>query len=320
MAGDIIVTGTRSTGRAVLESAAPIDVVSGDAIANTGFSDIGRALNFLQPSVNFARAATTASAANTKPITLRGLSPDQTLVLVNGKRRHTNAVLNVNNSIGRGSAGADLDTIPESAIERIEVLRDGAAAQYGSDAIAGVVNIILKSNASGGSAELMGGITEEGDGENAMASISVGFGLGNGGHLTVTALARHQELTNRAFIDQRFGRVTYRIGDPKASIANLAIDTAVPLGDLELYGFGTLTRKISNNGAGFRVPNFSPLYPNGFLPIIEPHIWDIGGTLGIRGEIAGFRADLSGTYGYNKADFGVFDTANVSHTLPAMKR
>jgi iron complex outermembrane receptor protein len=311
-AGDIIVTGTRSTGRAALESSAPVDVVSGDTIANTGFSDIGRALNFLQPSINFARAATTASAANTKPITLRGLSPDQTLVLVNGKRRHTNAVLNVNNSIGRGSAGADLDTIPESAIERIEVLRDGATAQYGSDAIAGVVNIILKSNASGGSVELVGGVTEEGDGENGMASISAGFGLGAGGHLTVTALARHQEPTNRAFIDQRFGHVTYRIGDPKASIANLAIDTAVPLGELELYGFGTLTHKISNNGAGFRVPNFSPLYPNGFLPIIEPHIWDIGSTLGIRGEIAGLRADLSETYGYNKADFRVFDTANVS--------
>lgn len=148
---EIIVTGTRSAGRAAIESSAPVDVVTNSAIEGTGYPDLSRALNFLQPSVNFARAATTASAANTRPITLRGLSPDQTLVLVNGKRRHANAVLNVNNSIGRGAAGVDFDTIPESAIERIEILRDGAAAQYGSDAIAGVVNIILKSNARGGS-------------------------------------------------------------------------------------------------------------------------------------------------------------------------
>lgn len=105
---DIVVTGTRSAGRAALASSVPVDVASGETIANTGFADLRRALNFLQPSINFARAAHTASAANTKPITLRGLSPDQTLVLVNGKRRHANAVLNVNNSIGRGSAGVDL--------------------------------------------------------------------------------------------------------------------------------------------------------------------------------------------------------------------
>lgn len=310
---EIIVTGTRALGRAALESSAPVDVVSGEAIADTGFPDLGRALNFLQPSVNFARAATTATAANTKPVTLRGLSPDQTLVLVNGKRRHANAVLNVNNSIGRGSAAVDLDTIPESAIERIEILRDGAAAQYGSDAIAGVVNIILKSNARGASGELFASITEEGDGETGLASASAGFGIGDGGHLMISASARHQQATNRAFVDQRFDRITYRIGDPEASVASLAIDTALPFGEtLELYGFGTLTRKTSNNGAGFRVPGFSPIHPNGFLPIIEPRIWDIGVTAGLRGEFGELKADLSQGFGSNKADFRVFDTANVS--------
>ncbi|SNT09944.1 TonB-dependent receptor plug domain-containing protein [Sphingopyxis indica] len=310
---EIIVTGTRSSGRAALESSAPVDVVSGETITATGFPDLGRALNFLQPSINFARAATTATAANTKPVTLRGLAPDQTLVLVNGKRRHANAVLNVNNSIGRGSAAVDLDTIPESAIERIEILRDGAAAQYGSDAIAGVVNIILKSNAGGASAELLGSITEEGDGETALASASAGFAVGDSGHLTLSVSARAQKPTNRAFVDQRFDRVTYRIGDPKASVASLAIDTAVPLGGTaELYGFGTLTRKISNNGAGFRVPGFSLRHPDGFLPIIEPRIWDIGATIGARAEVGALKADLSQSFGSNKADFRVFDTANVS--------
>ncbi len=317
---DIIVTGTRSAGRAALDSSAPIDVVSGTKLVASGFPDLGRALNFLQPSVNFARAATTATAANTKPVTIRGLSPDQTLILVNGKRRHANAVLNVNNSIGRGSAGVDLDTIPAGAIERIEILRDGAAALYGSDAIAGVVNIVLRSDASGVSGELSGGITEEGDGENGLASLHAGFALGDGGHLSLTALGRHQKPTNRAFIDRRFGRVTYRIGDPKSTIGNVALDLSLPAGAIELYGFGTVTRKISNNGAGFRVPNFSPLYPNGFLPIIEPRIWDIGATAGIRGEIGGILADLSQTFGSSKADFRVFDTANVSLGLASPTR
>lgn len=309
---DIVVTGTRAEGRAALESSAPIDVVAGEEILDSGFPDMGRALNFLEPGVNFARAATTASAANTRPITLRGLSPDQTLVLVNGKRWHANAVLNVNNSIGRGSAGVDLDTIPQSAIQRIEVLRDGAAAQYGSDAIAGVINIILKSNASGGYGELLAGITEEGDGANAMATASAGFRVGDGGHLTLTVLARGQEATNRAFVDRRFNRVTYRIGDPEARVANFAFDAALPLGTAELYAFGAVTRKISNNAAGFRVPGFSPLYPDGFLPIIEPRIQDIGGTVGLRTELGRLRADVSYGYGENQADFRVYDTANVS--------
>jgi iron complex outermembrane receptor protein len=317
---EIIITGTRSAGRAAIESSAPVDVVSNAAIEGTGYPDLSRALNFLQPSVNFARAATTASAANTRPITLRGLSPDQTLVLVNGKRRHANAVLNVNNSIGRGAAGVDFDTIPESAIERIEILRDGAAAQYGSDAIAGVVNIILKSNAHGGTGAVMGGVTERGDGQSGMVTASAGLGLGDGGHLTLTALARHQDPTNRAFTDQRFGRVTYRIGDPRATMASFALDAGVPLGDIELYGFGTVTRKVSNNAAGFRVPGFSPLYPNGFLPIVEPTIWDVGGTIGLKGSLGQLKADLSQTYGYNSADFRVFDTANASLGLTSPAR
>ncbi len=317
---EIVVTGTRSAGRAALNSPAPIDVVTAEAISDTGYVDVGRALNFLLPSINFARAATTASAANTRPITLRGLSPDQTLVLVNGKRRHANAVLNVNNSIGRGSAGVDFDTIPQSAIARVEILRDGAAAQYGSDAIAGVVNVILKSDAEGGSGELLGGVTEEGDGLNGLASASAGLRLGDGGHLTLSAIARAQEATNRALVDQRFDRVTYRIGDPESRLASFALDASVPFGAVELYAFGTLTRKISNNAAGFRVPGFSPIYPNGFLPIIEPRIWDGGGTVGARGEIAGLRADLSQTYGYNQANFMVRDTANVSLGLASPTR
>lgn len=309
---DIVVTGTRSVGRTALASSAPIDVVAGETLTGSGYPDLGRALNFLQPSINFARAATTATAANTRPVTLRGVSPDQTLVLVNGKRRAATAVLNVNNSIGRGAAGVDLDTIPEAAIERIEVLRDGAAAQYGSDAIAGVVNIILKSNAVGGTGELMGGVTEQGDGLVGLVSASMGLPFGDGGHVTGTVSARQMNPTNRAFVDQRLRRVTYRIGDPRADVASAALDAALPVGAAELYGFGTFTRKLSNNAAGFRLPGFSIIYPNGFLPIIAPRITDVEATAGVRTTVAGIRADLSESYGHNRADFTVYDTANVS--------
>ena len=309
---EIIVTGTRSAGREALASSAPIDVVTAEALSSGGFTDLGRSLNFLEPSINFARSQTTATAANTRPVTLRGLSPDQTLVLVNGKRRHANAVLNVNNSIGRGAAAVDLDTIPESAIDHIEILRDGAAAQYGSDAIAGVVNIILKSNASGGSGDLIAGVTEQGDGDNLSANLTGGISLGDGGHLTLSGSFRTQRPTNRAHVDQRYNRVTYRIGDPDATVGSVAYDLSVPMGDLELYSFATITRKISNNGAGFRIPGFSPVYPNGFLPIIEPRIWDFGVAAGVKGKIGGINVDLSETFGDNKANFYVRSEEHTS--------
>lgn len=309
----IVVTGSRAGGRTVEEAAAPIDLVTAERIESGGYNDLGRALAVLQPAVNFARAATTATAANTKSITLRGLAPDQTLVLINGKRRHANAVLNVNNSIGRGTAGVDLDLIPESAIERVEILRDGASAQYGSDAIAGVVNIILKRDRGGVSGWLQGGTTDAGDGDNGVATASLGLPIGAKGHATLTGLYRREKPTNRALVDQRFNRVTYRIGDPDASIVNVALDAAVPVGDGEVYAFATIGRKISNNAAGFRVPGFSAAQPAGFLPIIELTIDDYAATLGYRADLGrNVEFDVSQGWASNDARFDVFDTANVS--------
>ena len=137
----IIVTGTRRTDRTVSESAVPIDVIGSDALLNQGTTETNRLLNNLVPSFNFPQPSLTDGTDSLRPATLRGLAPDQVLVLVNGKRRHSSALLNLNGSIGRGSTGVDMNTIPPLAIDRIEVLRDGAASQYGSDAIAGVINI-----------------------------------------------------------------------------------------------------------------------------------------------------------------------------------
>jgi iron complex outermembrane recepter protein len=148
----IVVTGTRRTDRTLADSPVPVDVISSEAIANSGQSETNKLLNTLVPSFNFPQPSIADGTDAIKPASLRGLAPDQTLVLINGKRRHVSALLNVNGTIGRGSAAVDLNLIPGLAIDRIEVLRDGASSQYGSDAIAGVINIRLKTASEGGRA------------------------------------------------------------------------------------------------------------------------------------------------------------------------
>jgi iron complex outermembrane receptor protein len=148
----IIVTGTRSTTRTVENSPVPVDVLSGEMLTESGLTETNRILNKLVPSFNFPQPAISDGSDAVRPATLRGLGPDQTLVLLNGKRRHTAALLNINGTVGRGSAAVDMNSIPALAIERIEVLRDGASSQYGSDAIAGVINVRLKTADSGGRA------------------------------------------------------------------------------------------------------------------------------------------------------------------------
>jgi len=153
----IVVTGTRTSNRTVANSPVPVDVIGADQIANSGQTETNRILNQLVPSFNFPQPSIADGSDALRPATLRGLSPDQTLVLVNGKRRHVSALLNINGTVGRGSAAVDLNLIPGIAISRVEVLRDGAAAQYGSDAIAGVINIQLKNSSHGGRASVTWG-------------------------------------------------------------------------------------------------------------------------------------------------------------------
>lgn len=309
----VIVTGTRSPGRAALASPVPIDVINGEQLRATGYSDLARALQFSVPSVNFPRAHTTPSSANTRPITVRGLSPDEVLVLVNGKRWHVSSVINTNFAVGRGSAPFDLSTIPVVAIDHIEILRDGAAAQYGSDAIAGVINIILRSDAGGGVVQAGTGITERGDGGYGDVAINKGFAIG-GGHLNLSVELLSQNGTNRAAVDQRYGRVTYVIGDPDALNFNAVADAAFPVfAGSEFYETILLSRKDSRNVAGFRAPGSSPLFPDGFGPEINPVIVDTGVTLGLRGALAALiRYDFSNTYGSSTARFTDRNTANLS--------
>lgn len=146
----VVVTGTRVSNRSVLDTASAVDVISAKTLSNNGVTEVSESLSKVLPALNFPRPGLTDGTDTVRPVTLRGLAPDQVLVLVNSKRRHASSLVNVNGTIGRGSASTDINTLPSGIINTVEVLRDGAAAQYGSDAIAGVINFRLRENRSGG--------------------------------------------------------------------------------------------------------------------------------------------------------------------------
>ena len=187
----LIVTGTRVTDRTVAESQSPIDIITPETLQATGTTELATALARALPSLNFPRPAMADGTSGVRPAQLRGLSPDQVLILINGKRRHLSGQLNVNGSMGRGSSAVDLNTIPVAAIERVEVLRDGASAQYGSDAIAGVVNIVLKGSDNGGSLSAGYGQFSAGDGGQYQVMGDAGFKLGGAGKLHLAAQTGH---------------------------------------------------------------------------------------------------------------------------------
>ena len=193
----LVVLGSRFQERSVSDSPVPVDVITEEEIVATGQTEVGRVIQELVPSFNFSSSTISDGTDALRPATLRGLGPDQVLVLVNGKRRHKSALVHVNTSVGRGTAGVDMNTIPVSAIKRIEVLRDGSSAQYGSDAIAGVINIVLKDGYDGKVTASVGQLYE-GDGETVVASINKGFSLGGESVVNATLEVRDRGRSNRA--------------------------------------------------------------------------------------------------------------------------
>ena len=263
----VVVVGSRAPARLAADSPAPVDVISGEVLQAQGYTDVNRALEFLAPSFNFPHSDTAPSAASTRAASLRGLSPDEVLVLVDGKRWHASSVVNFNAVFGRGSAPTDLGAIPMSAVARIEILRDGAAAQYGSDAIAGVINIVLRTDL-GGTASVQSGITEQGDGQNTTASITDGFKLGDRGRINLTGEARYRNSTNRATIDSRYGRITTEQGDPDSLDLNLAANGVYDLGGAEFYGDLIYDHRKSTSPAQYRAPSTAPALP--LRPAVPP--------------------------------------------------
>jgi iron complex outermembrane receptor protein len=313
--GELVVVGSRGAPRLVTESAAPVDVFSGEAVASRGQNDLTKVLEFLSPSFNYPRTSSGPSVAGARPATLRGLSPDQVLVLVNGKRRHASSIITFNNGPFRGSVPVDYNTLPITAIGRVEILRDGAGAQYGSDAIAGVINVVLRDDAEGGQASVQVGETERGQGETTIVTLRNGFRLGDdGGFLSLAGEVRDRGDTNGAEVDPRFGRVTSTLGDPQSTDYALTANAELPLtAGAKLYGFATYAARDTEMSPLFRAPTVFPaFYPNGFLPIVNLDLRDVGATAGITGAWGGWSWDLSDTYGYSKGDYRVANTVNTS--------
>jgi iron complex outermembrane receptor protein len=323
----VIVTGTRSEARTVSSSLTPIDVVPFKVLLQTGTTDLPTALARLIPSLNFPRPAAADTADTQRPAQMRGLSPDQVLVLVDGKRWHQGAILLNNGVIGRGSQPVDLNTIPMSAIDHIEVLRDGASAQYGSDAIAGVINIILKKGAKGGDVQVTGGQYSAGDGRQWQGSANFGIPLGNDkGWLRVTAENGNQDHTNRAGPDNRPGfpglGVNFRQGDPDVRDSNILLNTQYDVTPgVQFYAFGHFGRRQSTSPAFFRYGINSPkpnnpligqVYPDGFLPLEHADSTDQSLVAGLRGKVAGWRWDLSGNFGRNRVSYETRNSLNYA--------
>nr|WP_295106512.1 TonB-dependent receptor [uncultured Caulobacter sp.] len=296
------------------DTAVPVDVLSAESLAARGQNDLTKTLEFMSPSFNYPRTSSGPSSAGARSFTLRGLIPDQTLVLVNGQRRHASSIITFNNGAFRGSVPVDLNMIPLTAIKRVEILRDGAAAQYGSDAIAGVINLVLRDEPGGAHGSVQYGQTQRGTGKTFIATARQGFALGDGGFVTLSTEVRDRGDTNAAEIDPRFGRVTSTLGDPQSTDIQAAANAELPLkGGATMFGYLTLGRRESEMSPLFRAPTVFPaFYPNGFLPIVNLDLKDLGANIGVRGTLAGWNWELTDTFGYSKGDYGVSNTVNTS--------
>lgn len=401
---EVIVVGSRAAGRTKLESSVPVDVLDVKELnLMAPQTNVNQMLNYVAPSFTSNTQTISDGTDHLDPAALRGLGPDQVLVLINGKRRHTSSLVNINGTFGRGSVGTDMNALPAGAIDRIEVLRDGAAAQYGSDAIAGVINIIMRSDvnklsanftsgayASKGSNFFTGGL----DGEQYDLSLNYGLPLGReGGYINFTGnfetrgwASRMKELSGQIFsiyngaerlatqngvdvsrwtvddVRNYSLQLSYLTSDQKTAIqsaddAALQSGSSPLLGDVseaeiaarnlkrtdfnmrvgqsqlrggrffmnmslpisdnaEFYAFGGLSDRDGLATGFYRLPHqnrtYSPAYPNGFLPEIHTDILDKSIAAGIRGNLKGWDADFSNTFGTNSFHYNVRNSSNAT--------
>jgi iron complex outermembrane recepter protein len=334
--GNVSVVGSRSFKRSATETAAPVDVIPVARVINQlGQVDVNQLLQFVAPSFNSNKQSGADGADHVDPATLRGLGPDQTLVLVNGKRRHQSALVNLYGSRGRGNTGTDLNTIPAAAIERIEILRDGASAQYGSDAIAGVINIVLKSNTQQLTANVMAGeyITGYGaslksakgkvlnsihDGEQVNANLNYGWKLLANGFINVTGDVYLKEKTQRPNYTPLYND-SYRnkFGDLSSSNSSLYFNGALPLNSqAQVYAFGGINYRFGDAYAWSREAeserNVKSIYPNGFDPRIQSKILDLSFSMGLKYKFGEWNADFNATAGSNRFHYYADKTLNAS--------
>jgi len=344
---EIVLVGNRAKPRTILDSPVPIDNISVSELRNTGQPTVDKMLTYKVPSFNSTNQTISDATAHFDPADLRGLGPSRTLVLVNGKRKNQSALVYINDTPGKGEVGVDLKSIPAAAIERIEVLRDGASAQYGSDAIAGVINMILKKNVEYTTVNVETGVTTEGDGFNFGVDVNTALNVGdNGGYVNLTFGYYEQEKTNRAGTpggDGLFGVIFgdddilngttpwlqanpdlgMTIGQPELKKLDVFFNAGIPFksGNGEFYTFGGLTHRTGKSFALYRAPYWVPDTHNllheagstyqGFQPTFETDVRDNNITVGTKWKMLGFNIDLSGTHGRNAVDYEVNNSINT---------
>ena len=344
---ETVAVGTRRDDRTALESAVPVDVVEmSELVQAAPQTDLTQLLQYTVPSFNSTRQTGAGGSDHVDPASLRGLGTDQMLVLVNGKRRHTTALVHLLSNRGLGSVSTDLNTISSLGVERVEVLRDGAAAQYGSDAIAGVMNINLKSANRGGSVLLGSGITSEGDGLATLLGVNKGFRLGAKGFLNLTADADYRDRTTRGYArDARVSPVfvarnpaaeqaalraagkTYddfvqNNGDARVRNVRGLLNGRVEVSDaLVVYAFGSYNFRRGQANTPWVLPATQPgdvikeIFPFGYQPEVKTRIHDGAGTVGVvlgRSGPNQWTLDLSNTTGYNRMSYDLANTLNAS--------
>ena len=338
---EVVVTGSRNKPRTILDSPVPIDNIGVAELKNSGQPTLDLMLTFKVPSFNSQNQAISDATAHYDPADLRGLGPSRTLVLINGKRKNQSAQVYLNRTPGKGEVGVDLKSIPTAAIERVEVLRDGASAIYGSDAIAGVMNIILKKDVAYSSITSKAGITSEQDGFNFGTDYNTAFSFGNGGFVNLTLGYYKQEITNRAgtlYASERpsdarpnenawydanpTGNMT--VGQPEMEKRDLFVNMEHPLGEnATLYSFHGYTTRTGKSFAYYRAPNwrrdvsdanFITSRPDDFIgyqPTFETAINDYINSGGIRFSFGDeWNADASVTYGANDVMYTVNNSVN----------
>ncbi|MGL2986773.1 TonB-dependent receptor [Flavobacterium sp. RSSA_27] len=347
---EVVVTGTRTAPRSNTTSALPIDVLSSKDLVSTGQATFDKALQYKIPSFNTVQTPVNDATSLLDPYEIRNMGPSRTLILINGKRKNLSSLVYVQTSPGRGETGADISAIPTDAIERVEILRDGASAQYGSDAIAGVMNIILKKNNNSGAVTLRSGITSEGDGEMLGVSINSGTTVGEKGFLNYTLDFSKVNLANRpgkvdaageagdfganlsdvqAFLAKHpdAGNIN---GSPETTAAKFLVNGGKDLSDnTQLYYNAAYVYKKVNSFANYRTPYWRTLDPSnpyladffgdgtaasyqGYVPTFIGDLNDYNGTLGFKNQTNGWNTDGSITVGGNSQVYTVTNSQNRS--------
>jgi iron complex outermembrane receptor protein len=336
----VVVLGNRSKPRSILDSPVPIDNIGVKELTSGGQPTIEAMLTFKVPSFNAQPQAISDATAHYDPADLRGLGPSRTLVLVNGKRKNQSAQVYLNRTPGKGEVGIDLKSIPTAAIERVEILRDGASAQYGSDAIAGVINMVLKKDVAFSTFSTKTGITSEGDGFNFATDFNTAFGFGEGGFINLTLGYYNQQHTNRAgnvgTAAEEGATRDYEIawlaenpdagmtvGQPDLEKGDVFVNMSHPVGEnSEFYSFHGYTLRTGRSFAYYRAPywrrdvadaNFITTDGNfqGYQPTFEARIKDHINSAGLKMDLGNdWNADASVTFGKNSVDYTVNNSVN----------